>query len=235
MHKRALCISLFGAVLLGSYVVFRPAWAGLDRSVFFFFNSRLAPGSLFLEVVAYTNKRLFDVAAFLAMGGLYWYHFLRKDNAGRRIMICLGVTMLLAGILIKQAGVLIPISHPSPTLVFEGINRLTQLTDIVTKDAARDSFPGDHGMMLMIFAAFMGRYFGRRTFAIAALMAVIFAMPRIASGAHWFSDIYVGSLSIACMALSWYLLTPASDTVAAKLERFLPTWFFPSNRKGMFG
>jgi membrane-associated phospholipid phosphatase len=33
--------------------------------------------------------------------------------------------------------------------------------------ASKDSFPGDHGMMLLIFASFMWRYFGLRAFIIA--------------------------------------------------------------------
>ena len=232
--RAAFGITLFGICLLGSYFLLRGTWTELDTAVFYFFNDKLVPGSLFLDVTAYTNKRAFDVISFTAMGLLYWYYFRRKDNQGRRTMICLGVCMLLAGIVIKQCGNVLPIAHPSPTYTFEGVNRLTKLTDIVTKDASRNSFPGDHGMMLMIFAGFMARYFGKRAFALAALFVVVFSLPRIMSGAHWFSDIYMGSLAIACMTLSWFLLTPASDSCAGRLERFLPAWFFPPNGRGMF-
>ncbi|CNH93688.1 undecaprenyl pyrophosphate phosphatase [Yersinia pekkanenii] len=44
---------------------------------------------------------------------------------------------------------------------------LSELTGIPTKDASGDSFPGDHGMMLMILACFMLRYFSRGAFAIS--------------------------------------------------------------------
>ena len=205
--RTAIIFTIFGAGLLISYFAFKDAWAAIDRTVFYFFNTRLVSGSPFLTLTAYTNKR---------------------------VMICLGICMLLAGIIIKQCGRFMPVSHPSPTLFFEDINRLTQLTDVVTKDAARNSFPGDHGMMLMIFAAFMARYFGRKAFIAAVVFVIVFSAPRIMSGAHWFSDIYMGSLAIACITLSWFLLTPASDKSAAFLERFLPSWFFPEGETGMF-
>lgn len=230
----AIIFTIFGAGLLASYFVFKDAWAAIDRAVFFFFNTRLVPDSPVLTVTAYANKRVFDVVPFCAMGALYFYLFRQLGNQGRRTMICLGICMLLAGIIIKQCGRFVPVSHPSPTLFFKDINRLTQLTDIVTKDAARNSFPGDHGMMLMVFAAFMARYFGRKAFIAAVVFVVVFSAPRIMSGAHWFSDIYMGSLAIACITLSWFLLTPASDKSAAFLERFLPSWFFPVGETGMF-
>lgn len=232
--KFALLISMVGVVLLGSYFLFPTAWAEVDKAVFFFFNDRLVPGSTFLTIVAYVNMRAFDIVAFISMGALYFYFFRQMDNAGKRKMIGLGLSMLLIAVFIKQCGNLLPITHKSPSLFFKNVNRLTQLTDIVTKDASRNSFPGDHGMMLMIFAAYIARYFGRRAFFAAAVIVVVFAMPRIASGAHWFSDIYMGSLAIVCLTLSWVLLTPVSDKFAGFLERFIPAWIFPVGETGMF-
>jgi membrane-associated phospholipid phosphatase len=73
-----------------------------------------------------------------------------------------------------------------------------------TKDASKDSFPGDHGMMLLIFASFMWRYFGRRAFAIALVIFVVFAFPRVMIGAHWFTDIAVGSLTAVLIGAPGY-------------------------------
>ncbi len=67
--------------------------------------------------------------------------------------------MLLTAVILNQLGHLLPVSHPSPTLTFDNINRVSVLTGVPTKDASSDSFPGDHGMMLIIFACFMLRYF----------------------------------------------------------------------------
>ncbi|WP_016673500.1 phosphatase PAP2 family protein, partial [Yersinia pestis] len=128
----------------------------------------------------------------------------------------------LTAVILNQLGHLLPVSHPSPTLTFDNINRVSVLTGVPTKDASSDSFPGDHGMMLIIFACFMLRYFSRGAFAIALLIVVIFSMPRIMIGAHWFTDIAVGSLSIVLVGISWILLTPLSDKIIAWINQHLP-------------
>ncbi len=76
--------------------------------------------------------------------------------------------MLLTAVIINQlAQHLMPVKRASPSLFFPNINRVSELLHIPTKDASKDSFPGDHGMMLLIFAGFMLRYFGKKAFAIA--------------------------------------------------------------------
>lgn len=82
-------------------------------------------------------------------------------------------------------------------------------------------------MMLIIFAVFMLRYFTLRSFIIALAIFVVFILPRIMIGAHWFSDIAVGSLSVVLVGLSWWLLTPASDALLNLLDRHLPGKYRP--------
>jgi len=55
---------------------------------------------------------------------------------------------------------------------------------------------------------------------------LVFSLPRIMSGAHWFTDVAVGSISIVLVVLSWVLLTPLSDKVIAWLEPKLPLKLF---------
>nr|WP_304622897.1 phosphatase PAP2 family protein [Pantoea sp. B_10] len=107
------------------------------------------------------------------------------------------------------------------------MHRVSELTGIPAKDASRDSFPGDHGMMLIIFACFMWRYFGFRAFLMGLLIVVLFSLPRVMAGAHWFTDIAVGSLSVVLVGLSWWLLTPASDKLVNWLYRSLPGKYKP--------
>lgn len=147
---------------------------------------------------------------------------MKETPAGRRRLIVTGVVMLLTAVILNQLGHLLPVSHPSPTLTFDNINRVSELTGIPTKDASSDSFPGDHGMMLMIFACFMLRYFSQGAFAIALLIVVIFSMPRVMIGAHWFTDIAVGSLSIVLVGMGWVLLTPLSDKIINVINHHLP-------------
>ena len=76
--------------------------------------------------------------------------------------------------------------------------------------------------MLIIFAAFVWRYAGLRYFAAAVLLIIIFSLPRIMAGAHWFSDIMAGSLSLALITVPWILLTPLSDWCVNFLLRRMP-------------
>ncbi|MCU1797092.1 phosphatase PAP2 family protein [Pectobacterium polaris] len=197
-------------------------WLTLDSHIFFYFNRLLVDSPMFLHLVAITNNRAFDGFALVAMGLLYLSFYLKATSTERRRLLILGFIMLLTAVVLNQAGHLLPVQHASPTLYFSDVNRVSDLTGIPTKDASSDSFPGDHGMMLMIFAAFMLRYFTRTAFAIGLAIMVIFSLPRIMIGAHWFTDIAVGSLSVVLVGLSWWLLTPASDAAITLLNRLLP-------------
>ncbi|MFJ5407749.1 phosphatase PAP2 family protein [Pectobacterium punjabense] len=197
-------------------------WLTLDSHIFFYFNRLLVDSPTFLHLVAITNNRAFDGCALIAMGLLYLSFYVKATPVERRRLLIIGFIMLLTAVVLNQAGHLLPVQHASPTLYFSDINRVSDLTGIPTKDASSDSFPGDHGMMLMIFAAFMLRYFTRTAFAIGLTIMVVFSLPRIMIGAHWFTDIAVGSLSVVLVGLSWWLLTPASDAAIALLNRLLP-------------
>ncbi|MBT9183406.1 phosphatase PAP2 family protein [Pectobacterium punjabense] len=197
-------------------------WLTLDSHIFFYFNRLLVDSPTFLHLVAITNNRAFDGCALIAMGLLYLSFYVKATPVERRRLLIIGFIMLLTAVVLNQAGHLLPVQHASPTLYFSDINRVSDLTGIPTKDASSDSFPGDHGMMLMIFAAFMLRYFTRTAFVIGLTIMVVFSLPRIMIGAHWFTDIAVGSLSVVLVGLSWWLLTPASDAAIALLNRLLP-------------
>ncbi|MNH35461.1 Inner membrane protein YeiU [compost metagenome] len=77
-------------------------------------------------------------------------------------------------------------------------------------------------MMLMIFTGFMLRYFNRSAFAVALLITLVFSLPRVMIGAHWFTDIAVGSLSVVLVGASWCLMTPLSDKLINGLNLMLP-------------
>jgi membrane-associated phospholipid phosphatase len=197
-------------------------WFTLDSNIFHYFNRELVKSHTFLMLVAVTNNRVFDGISLLAMGSLFFWYWRKESAAGRRRMFSMGIVMLFCAIVINQLGHLIPESHVSPTLYFTDIYRVSELLHFPTKDASKDSFPGDHGLMLLIFTGFMLRYFGKKAFGIAIIIFLIFIMPRMMIGAHWFTDIFVGSLSIALVCLPWALLTPLSDGLINLFDRYLP-------------
>jgi len=198
-------------------------WFPLDSAVFHFFNQELVKSEAFLWLVAITNNRAFDGISLIAMGCLMLSFWLKEDKTGRRRIMIVGLVMLLAAVVINQlAQHLMPVMRASPSLYFPDINRVSELLHIPTKDASKDSFPGDHGMMLLIFSAFMLRYFGKKAFAIALIIVAVFAFPRVMIGAHWLTDIVVGSLSAVLIGLPWCLMTPLSDRIIAVFDRYLP-------------
>ena len=220
-----LLLNIAGLALFLSWYI--PAghgfWSSLDTGVFRFFNHKLVESPLFLWVVAITNNRAFDGCSLLAMGALMLHFWLKETSEGRRRIVAIGLVMLLTAVILNQLGqALIPVKRASPTLMLDNIYRVSELLHIPTKDASKDSFPGDHGMMLLIFAAFMWRYFGHRALAIALVIFVVFAFPRVMIGAHWFTDIAVGSLTAVLIGIPWVLMTPLSDILIAWFNRSLP-------------
>lgn len=198
-------------------------WSTADSSIFHFFNQRLVESRAFLWLVALTNNRAFDGCSLLAMGCLMLSFWLKETPAGRRRIVMTGLVMLLTAVVLNQLGqALLPVKRASPTLSFEHIYRVSELLHIPTKDASRDSFPGDHGMMLLIFVAFMLRYFGKTAGAIGLLIALVFAFPRVMIGAHWLTDIVVGSLTVVLIGLPWCLMTPLSDRLIGLFDHYLP-------------
>ena len=198
-------------------------WSFLDANIFHFFNQKLVESRAFLWLVAITNNRAFDGCALLAMGCLMLSFWLKETPAGRRRIIIIGLVMLLSAVVVNQLGqAFIPVKRASPTLTLENIHRVSDLLHIPTKDASKDSFPGDHGMMLLIFSAFMLRYFGKVAGFIALIIFVVFAFPRVMIGAHWFTDIAVGSLTTVLIGLPWLLMTSFSDRVIRFFDNYLP-------------
>ena len=173
-------------------------WSSLDTGVFRFFNHKLVESPLFLWVVAITNNRAFDGCSLLAMGALMLHFWLKETSEGRRRIVAIGLVML------------------------DNIYRVSELLHIPTKDASKDSFPGDHGMMLLIFSAFMLRYFGKVAGIIGLIIAVVFAFPRVMIGAHWLTDIVVGSMTVVLIGLPWWLMTPLSDRLVSLFVNYLP-------------
>ncbi|HCY93419.1 MAG TPA: hypothetical protein DHV34_14325 [Escherichia coli] len=230
--KRLLLILLLNALGLALFFswylpVDHGQWFTLDKTILYWFNQRLVTEQAVLWLVAITNFRAFDAVYLLAMGALYLHFWRQETPQVRRRMFAIGITMLITAVCLNQLGHQIPVSHASPTKLFPDLNHVTQLNGIPTKDSSADSFPGDHGMMLMIFACFMLRYFTRRAFPLAVIIVLVFALPRVMIGAHWFTDIAVGSLYIVLVGMSWWLLTPASDYLVNWLYRNLPGKYKP--------
>ena len=152
-----LGFTIFGILLFASWLL--PGqmgfWYGLDSSVFFFFNHLIGQSQALLYLVAFTNLRPFDAVAFLFMLGIFYHYYRQQDAKGRRWMLCIGLTMLVTAVIAKQFDMMLGFERPSATKFFtlQGVPvlRVSELTGWPAKDWSSTSFPGDHGMMLLIF------------------------------------------------------------------------------------
>ena len=234
-----LC-NILGALLLGTWFACTPGgeyhglWLTLDKNIFYFFNQLLTQSKAFMYLVAVVNLRAFDVVAFVAMLAIYYSYYRKSNVEGKRWLFCIGVAMLVSAVIIKQFDKLLPIDRMSASAYFDqlyhNVNWVSQLSGLPAKDKAGSSFPGDHGMMLLIFAVYMWKYLGKSAFVKALAVFVIFSLPRIMGGAHWFTDVYVGSVSFVLIVLSWILLTPLADMFISWLEPKVPLKFFVKKR-----
>lgn len=206
--RRILFYNLLALVLVISWwlptVLF---WTRLDDDVFFFFNQFIGPVyPHWTELLAVLNTRAFDKILFGVLLGILCMAMLRDRNGGWPKWLAIGLVMSAVaatlGALLHEHLLMV---RPSPTLWHGQINLLSDYTSLHAKDSASDSFPSDHGLMAMVFASFMLRFADRLTAALAVTLTGLVTLPRIMVGAHWVSDVYLGSLAIALVVLPWVL------------------------------
>jgi membrane-associated phospholipid phosphatase len=127
--------------------------------------------------------------------------------------------MLIVIVIASQIGKAIPIKRPSATFAFPEALRISELVPgVFAKDTASDSFPGDHGLVLLLFAGFVAFYMPRIYGIIAGIMMVLFTMPRLMGGSHWLTDEIVGALAVGIMCLSWVMATPLQNVALNRIE-----------------
>jgi membrane-associated phospholipid phosphatase len=224
-HPIALLFANLVAIVLFTSWLLEPTrslWLALDESFFWATNRSLAEGELWRQIWAVANHRAFDLVAAISMLLLYGHYVLLRQRQNLRHYIAIGILLTIAITLILQGSKLIPIDRPSATMIYPEALRLSELVPyITTKDIASDTFPGDHGLVLLLFAGFILYNLPRTYGVIALLFAFIFTLPRLMSGAHWLTDELVGAIGVGSLALGWIFATPLHDRVVDWLERKL--------------
>ncbi|MGM0703308.1 MAG: phosphatase PAP2 family protein [Pseudomonadota bacterium] len=228
--SRILLCNLLGAALIASWL--HPSltlWEELDDAVFFLTNAWLQDAdTLWVHLVAITNHRAFDVTSLLVLLVTFVWAMRRDSTPSPTPRLLrwggIGLTMLITAVVLAQGvRLVVPYGHPSPTHVYDDVNLVSQLVDFSTKDGSGNSFPGDHGVNLFLFTAFMWRFAGYRIALASLFLTLLLSAPRILSGAHWFSDVWFAALAINLIAAPWILLTPLgpwlADTIAGGLVR----------------
>ena len=89
------------------------------------------------------------------------------------------------------------------------------------KDHSRKSFPGDHATTAVLFTCFVYYLMGWRLGLLATLYAIFFCLPRLIVGAHWLTDILLGSSLIAISVSSLIMGTPIGNGVFRFFEKVI--------------
>lgn len=206
--RRILFYNLLGLALILSWwlpsVLF---WTKLDDDVFFFFNQFISPVyPRWIEVLALLNTRAFDKIMFGVLLLMLFLAMLRDHHGSWPKWLAIGLIMSAVGALLGELlHVHLLMARPSPTIVHDGVNLLTDYTYVNAKATAANSFPSDHGLLAMVFASFMLRFADRLIASLAVTITIFVTLPRIMVGGHWVSDVYFGALAIALVVLPWVL------------------------------
>ncbi|REC93553.1 phosphatase PAP2 family protein [Kushneria indalinina] len=218
--RRILFYNLLGVTLVTTWWLPQfLVWSSVDDAIFWFFNQFItADHPTWTSILAGLNTRAFDKAMFVLLVVML-YAAMKRDPQGSWLKWGVIGFVMTATALVLQDIIhnLMTYKHASPTGMLDNVNLLTNLTSLPAKDTASSSFPSDHGLMAMIFAAFMWHFADRLIAWLATALVVLVCAPRIMVGAHWVSDVYVGALSIALIALPWVLCTPLASAAVNNL------------------
>lgn len=185
-----LCLSFFPQ---GAAAV----WAPIDEAFFRFLNGTIDEEGLWRTTVAWANTRLFD-NLWAGVMGILCLRVLFTPKYGpfhERFAMIFTITLTVAlGVIISKTGFK-HYGRISPGLALEGFNNLNELMPhIKAKVGSPNSFPGDHGVASVLFAASFICFLGAwpRLAIAAILIGIVNVLPRMIGGGHWLSDAVVG-------------------------------------------
>ena len=222
-HPTALLVAhLISLLLLTSWLLepTRSLWLALDEQLFWAMNRSLQWGRGWQQLWAIANNRAFDLVAGFSMLLLFAWRGLLGDRTRLYHYISVVIVMFMVLLVLLLISKELPVERPSATAHFPEALRLSQLVpEIPTKDYSSDSFPGDHGLVLLICAGFALFYLPAGYGVLALLFMVLFTLPRLMSGAHWVTDEIVGAVSVGLPALAWLFATPLQGKVLRAVEQ----------------
>lgn len=221
--KSLILVNIFSIALFTTWL-YEPMssfWYDLDSSLFWSFNNSLMWGDTWQFIWGVANNRAFDVVAVVAVVIPFFYYGYKKEDWKLSHTFAILIMIAFVSVFSLLVGKEIPIERPSPTIHFADSAKITQLVSFSTKDSSSDSFPGDHGISLIIFAGFAFFYLSKSYGFLVSILAIVFTFPRVMVGAHWVSDELVGAVSLAFMVLSLLFYTPLHNIILTKIESIL--------------
>lgn len=209
----------------------QPLWESLDLAIFKFLNSMLKDNKFLQYFWATVNHKRMDLvedAVFI----LFFIWGIKSAPKGERwkktaqFLFCILIAACVIGFVNRNyLRFNVPFPRESPSLV---VSPCVRITDEIPwkdlKDETIASFPGDHATTLLLFGLLFSAFVPRRLAACAWVYVVFRILPRLIVGAHWFSDVAVGSVTIALFFASCFLYTPLGRVIIDAIEKVGIRW-----------
>lgn len=224
-----LVCHVLAALILASWVwpASRQYWDQFDAAAFHLLNGSLGSSVIWDSLWAVASIRVFDILVGAVLLALLirqdWLFSEQQLRPALFTFVGLLIVLLVIRVLFTKVATHLGWQHQSPSMHFVNAYHLSDhfpwLERVFeVKDRSSKSFPGDHASVLLIWGLFMALYARGAKLAVVAALTMLFMLPRLVAGAHWFSDDFVGGLAIALLSLGWGYCTPLGAQIAALLQ-----------------
>lgn len=216
--------------LIGSWNIpfTRALWDSLDHQIFLFFNQCLQSSPFWQTFWAIANHKYADwvfdgfILYFISTYILFSPHHLKWRRAFEVLYAILVTLFTITCINRYLFTDLIILHRNSPSIVSPMIAILRNAVPwIQIKTTARNSFPADHATTATLFILTMNILLSGKKRLFATLTGLFFILPRLIAGAHWVTDVLIGSLPIALCVIAWTFCTPLYHKFVSTCERLV--------------
>lgn len=210
-------------------------WEFLDVWIFKTTNQFLREHTSFWPVLSFLSQRLFDVPLDITLILFLLYYVVRdkkKKSFRERLLFCISVFVCAAlGVMLFKLGYkFLNTYRSSPTYVYPESFRLSiAMGNPLIRDCSRMSFPSDHALISFLWGMCAWYLLRGKVGILAFLFALVTTLPRIFTGAHWFSDVFVGALCSVCFIFAFCIATSIKEHIVRFLNK-VSTFFYFSQR-----
>ena len=204
----------------------RHYWNLLDNHAFYALSSWVRERAFWQNVWAFMGTRTMDgIHDSLMLLFLIYYvkkgaQTVRKQRVAELIFTAFLIFLTLYAINQMLCSKCLQLRRDSPTLACEYAFRLSHVIKwTVVKDQSRTSFPGDHATTTFLFASIVYHLMGWRAGILTTFYAIIASLPRLVAGAHWLTDVLLGSSMIALSISSLAFATPIAHYCTNGIQR----------------
>ena len=205
-------------------------WLAFDTYLFQALNSSIVEHPIQQMFWALGNIKITDIfgALFLLTAFLLYIFEARDEERQKRIeqllytIIWFEISILCCKQVITPICENFHLSRHGPTVVLPNAFMLSEVVPwCKVKDSSYFCYPADHAAIVFQWCAFMWFFAGWKRGLFVLISSMICILPRLISGAHWASDLLVGSGSIVMVAMAWAVCTPMYYSITNGLHTFV--------------